>query len=241
MLGAALRSARAIGLGRGSVFSRGEVQRSAGAERPGTGRAAPGLVAGLAGGPACRRYGLGVVSRRAVSVQPQHRPVAGDLLVILGGGLGERARTGADLYRDGFAPRILLTGIAETGVTAASPEPFFRLPYLRFRGVPPEAMILDSAVDSTWEEAWLIRKLCLEHHWRTVLVVSDPPHFRRLSWSLVSATAGTDIDWRLVPAQSPWWNAGSWWDNPRAVEFVGKEVFKSAFYLFRYGAGLGTG
>lgn len=171
--------------------------------------------------------------------QPRHDPGKSDLLVILGGGLGERAEIGAALFLNGYAPNVLLTGI-EVGDTGMEPDdPFFRVPYLKHRGVPAEAMIFDTSADSTWKEALLLRSLCLQRRWRTVLVVSDPPHLRRLAWSLDQAMANTGIEWRLVPARADWWNPAAWWENPRALQFVGKEICKLAYYWVRYGLGIG--
>jgi len=170
---------------------------------------------------------------------PHQQPANSDLLVVLGGGLGERAFTGFELFRAGYAPRILLTGIGDGIDSREYANPYFRVPYMRAQGVPDDAMILDRIVESTWDEARLIRDICERHRWGKVLVVSDPPHFRRLAWSLGMAMTNTGIEWRLIPARADWWNPAAWWENPRARQFVGMKVCKSAYYWVHYGLGIG--
>ena len=51
---------------------------------------------------------------------PAQAPVHADAIVVLGGNDGDRALRALALYREGYAPRIVLTGL-ERGVTRHRP------------------------------------------------------------------------------------------------------------------------
>ncbi len=114
---------------------------------------------------------------------PASPPAPADLLAALGGDHGDRGLAAARLYAAGMAPRVLVTGLE------ASP-PEVRRAYLHWRaqvlaaaGVPLERFEYDAASGNSWEEAVNTRRLMEARGWRRVLVVSDPYHMRRLSWT----------------------------------------------------------
>lgn len=71
-------------------------------------------------------------------------PVRGDLIVVLGSGASERPVRAAELFREGVAPRILVTGQVDAR--------YYRDILLR-KGVPPAAIQLEQASRSTYENA----------------------------------------------------------------------------------------
>lgn len=166
---------------------------------------------------------------------PQSSPIHSDLIVILGGGLGERAITGSELYKKNYADTLLITGIDEE-LARKSPteDPFFRLDYLLRQGIPSESIIIDNTASSTWEEAILIRHLSEGNHFRSILIITDAPHIRRLDWTLSHVLHGTSIRWHLVAAQSDWWHPYYWWNNERSSKFVFQEILKLCYYTIRY-------
>ena len=67
-----------------------------------------------------------------------------------------------------------------------------------------------------------------------VLVVSDPPHMRRLSWVWRKVFEGSGKDFTLVAADSVNWNAEFWWRTSPNAQFVFSEYIKLAYYLYQY-------
>ncbi|MEB0164716.1 YdcF family protein, partial [Glaciimonas sp. CA11.2] len=87
-----------------------------------------------------------------------------------------------DLYKLGYAPKILITGI-DGG------EPQIRPAYLTWQalffaqqGVKKNVLLFDTESANTWQEALNTKKLMEQQGLHHVIVVSDPPHMRRLSW-----------------------------------------------------------
>ena len=158
--------------------------------------------------------------------------LSGDLIVVLGGGTGGRLDKGAELFNHGLSNTVLVTGfVGRQGET----EPLYaewRNYYLVEKGIPSGSILNNSASKSTCQESVLVRNLMLEQGWDTVVVVSDPPHMRRLSWLMDWAFKGTDLQYSLVSSQPGWWDAWQWWENSTSAQFVILEIIKVGYHLF---------
>jgi uncharacterized SAM-binding protein YcdF (DUF218 family) len=166
--------------------------------------------------------------------RPADTPAKAELIVALGGDSGNRVRLAQQLYADGYASSILLTGIefGEPLVRSAYQE--WRAAFLVGRGVPARAILFDNRSSNSWEEATNTAVLMQRKGWRTVLVVSDPPHLRRLSWVWGKAFAGSGLEYRLIAAPMVGWEAGSWWRDEKSGQFVLMELIKLGYYLVKY-------
>lgn len=155
---------------------------------------------------------------------PEHGPAAADLIVPLGGDVYRRAGRAGELYQAGYAPRLFLAGPVDA-----------RVALLEGQGVPPAAILTDGKSRHSWDEAMNTFALMQANGWKTVLVVSDPPHLRRLAWTWEHVFVGSGMDFRLIAAPLPGWDAAHWWRNPVSAAYVKLEVEKLFYYLFRYG------
>lgn len=154
-----------------------------------------------------------------------------DLIVTLGGDGGSRVREAQRLYADGYASRILLTGI-EFGEPLARPAYLeWRAAFLVAHDVPLNRLLFDARSANSWEEARNTLALMKSNGWGSVLVVSDPPHMRRLSWVWGKVFSGTGLEYRLIAAPMPAWEAGAWWRNEKSGQFVLMELIKLGYYV----------
>ncbi len=156
-----------------------------------------------------------------------------DLIVILGGGTGDRVKKGADLYTKGFASTVLTTGFPEMNENVLPTYSKWRLQYLIEQGVPKRSILLDSSAKNTYEEAVIINQLMINNKWQSVLIVSDPPHLRRLSiiFSFIFGDK-SDLSFFLISSSPDWWSAQYWWKNTISAQFVLLEVFKLTYFYF---------
>jgi uncharacterized SAM-binding protein YcdF (DUF218 family) len=182
------------------------------------------IVAGL--------FALWFVNAGRLLAAPATEPVKADLIVVLGGDTGERARTGADLFRAGYAPNVLLTGFAYVSGGRPALLQDWRVRRLVHYGVPEDSIRIDYRSLTTLDEAVNTLDLMKKNGWRRALVVSDPPHLRRLAWLWDRAFDGSGFEYQLVPTQPDWWAPGNWWDNERSAVFVLMEHIKLTYYLF---------
>lgn len=157
-----------------------------------------------------------------------------DLLVVLGGGWEFREITGLEWLRRGRAERVLLTGVPEPRDAEGYPLHFPRYRYFTDAGIARETLLTDGTAKNTWQEARVLRNLALQNRWRRILIVSDPPHFRRLAWVCEKVLEPAGIDFGLVPTRPNWWHAETWWRDPMAARFVVAEIFKWIYYRIRY-------
>ena len=93
----------------------------------------------------------------------------------------------------------------------------------------------DASASSSWQEAELVRSLMKEKAWSRVLVVSDPPHLRRLSLVYEKLMTDEDLEFRLAASNPPWLVPARWWVNADAVSFVIDEIIKLLYYKVEYG------
>lgn len=160
-------------------------------------------------------------------------PVQAELIVSLGGELGERSEKAAELYRAGYAKNVLVTGLAGAVPEARQQYLHWRLGYLVGQGVPQTALLLDAKAQNSWEEAANTLALMQARGWNTVMVVSAPPHMRRLDWIWSRVFAGSGKQFRLVAAPLRGWRPEAWWREERSGIFVINEYLKLAYYAAR--------
>lgn len=181
----------------------------------------PGLVVLGALGLAATYHNLG----QLIST-PTDAPVKADVIVALGGDAGNRVRKAYELYQSGYAPRILLAGWEESNES--------RPVWLEQQGVPRSAILLDGHSKSTWAEANFAFALMDAMGWHQALVVSEPGHMRRLSWTWKRVFTGSGMRFALIPADRPGWEPENWWLHDDMRHAVHSELQKLAFYMVRY-------
>ena len=165
---------------------------------------------------------------------PASEPIKSDLIVALGGDSGERGQMAVALYKAGYAKKILLTGM-EGGADATRRHYLhWRSHFLLAQGVPAEALIFDDQAMSTHQEAINIAALLQAHHWHRALVISDPPHMRRLDYCLQPVFEKAGLSYLLIQSYAPTWHADRWWQNKRWSQFCVREVLKLIYYALAF-------
>src|SRR6266480_3750384 len=165
---------------------------------------------------------------------PAGAPRAADCIVALGGDTGYRIVTALDLYRRGYAPLILLTGVEDSPSDTRRAYLTWRAEYLVKAGVPSAAILYDEHSTNSRDEARNTLARANARGWKSVLVVSDPPHMRRLALAWGKAFGGTGRNYILVATAPAWWRERAWWRSERAAQFVLTEYVKLGYYLARY-------
>ncbi len=167
-----------------------------------------------------------------------------DALVVLSGSANyiERARLAAELFKQGRAPKVVLTNdYQQSGwLSAEQRNPLFveraRMELERV-GVPPERIeMLPQAVTSTYEEALLLREYATVHNLDSILIVTSAYHSRRSLWTFRHVFQGTDLDVGLQTVapgeQTP--HPAVWWLYARGWQMVTGEYMKLVYYRIYY-------
>lgn len=155
-----------------------------------------------------------------------------DLIVILGGGTADRLIKGISLFKEGFADKVLMTGFPELNSELIPAYIKWRAKYVVDAGVPRSSLILDGSAKSSMEEAALVRDYLINNHIHKALIVSDPPHLRRLSYIYSSIfKSHRDLSYILISSEPVWWNPERWWKNKYSAQFLISEVIKFMYFF----------
>jgi uncharacterized SAM-binding protein YcdF (DUF218 family)/glycosyltransferase involved in cell wall biosynthesis len=118
------------------------------------------------------------------------QPREADAIVVFAGGVGEsgeagggyqeRVKQAVDLYRAGYAPRIIFS----SGFVFAFQEAEVMRALAIDNGVPAHAILLETKAANTHDNVRLSHEILREHGWQRVLLVSSPYHMRRalMTW-----------------------------------------------------------
>lgn len=167
-----------------------------------------------------------------------------DVILVLAGSsvYRERTRKAAEIYKQGVAPKIILTDDGEKGgwsqIEKRNP-PFVELARsdLIAQGVPAEAIeIIVPNGSGTAHEARITQEKARENNWKTILLVTSAYHTRRALWSFEKVSGNAELQFGIVAApageQTPM--PEYWWFSPRGWNFVAGEYVKSFYYWLCY-------
>jgi uncharacterized SAM-binding protein YcdF (DUF218 family) len=171
-------------------------------------------------------------------------PVQSEALAILAGSstYQERARWAAHLFKEGRAPKIVLTddGLRSGWSIPQQRNPFFverAADELKRLGVPPERIeIIPQVVSNTHQEAVRLREYAEGNELRSILIVSNPYQSRRALWTLRRVFEGSGIE-VLLDAPPPGQQSpppATWWRHRLGWQLVPSEYLKMAYYLTQY-------
>lgn len=135
-------------------------------------------------------------------------PVPADAIVWLQGNGYDRGTRVIELFRQGYAPRIVITG----NRTRSSITVDHLVAWLAERGVPADAVMVDASSFHARDQAVRVLDLAVEHTWRTVLLVGSPHHQLRafltfcqraeeVAWDGYFVNQPVVCDWDAVPSE----------------------------------------
>ena len=148
-------------------------------------------------------YTIALVTVLVVSQQDQRRPV--DAIVVLGAAqyngrpspvLRARLDHALGLYREGLAPRLIVTGGVGRGDTTS--EATVGRNYLVRRGVPPDSVVVQPHGRTTQASMNAVADWLDREGLHRVLLVSDPFHMFRLRLE----ARRTDLEAYTSPTES---------------------------------------
>jgi uncharacterized SAM-binding protein YcdF (DUF218 family) len=167
-----------------------------------------------------------------------------DAIFVLAGTRVERPLEAVDLYKEGYAPVIVLSpGRPEDG------ELMLRARGIRFpievelerdallqMGLPAAAVLAtDGYVDNTGQEANLLRAMVKAHGWRRVIIVTSKYHTRRAAFAFRRGLRGTTAQVTMRASRYDLSDPAAWWRQRNDVRYVASEWQK--LILYRLGLG----
>lgn len=168
-----------------------------------------------------------------------------DAIAVLAGTRMDRPLEAADLYRLGYAPRIVLsrniqeqsfTALAARGLTLP-PDADVARDLLARLGIPRDAIIVpDRTHDNTAQEAQTLRQLAIANGWRRLIVVTSKYHLRRAGFAMRRELAGTGVEVEMRGTRYDTVNPERWWTSRTDWRWVLSEGGKLVAYELGLGA-----
>ncbi len=162
-----------------------------------------------------------------------------DALVVLSGGGTLRLEKAVALYKEGLAPRILLTlpeVIAEDAVyhDLLMREKMMCQAVLDLYEIPQESVFWsDQAHYSTYSEAVFLSQWLKENNLKSAIAVSGYFQSGRARWSMKRAIPERWIKVLIAPASNNMYSATDWWKHEEGLIMVENEFLKNTYYRIK--------
>lgn len=173
----------------------------------------------------------------------EHPQVKSDLIVCLSGRNIERGLAAADIYLQGYAPRIYAgrerrpdgtSLLRERGISYPETVDLLKGMVVQL-GVPESAVIVgDEPVNGTFEEAESVRDLVRTRGYRSLILVTSPTHTRRAWLTFRKVLDDDNVRISVIPTPYSDFNPGNWWKDKKYLREVINEYQKLMYYYFRY-------
>lgn len=156
-------------------------------------------------------------------------PQKADIVVVIGGDFkGNRIVKGADLVRQGYAPKVLSSG---SGDIYGHFECDLAIGYAVDRGYPPDTFTcLRYPALNTIDEARAVIARLRELGVHKYLLVTSDYHTGRAS--RIFRREASDLEEHTVSAPDPDWNGGQWWKNREGRKIWFYEMIKTVTERF---------
>ena len=146
-----------------------------------------------------------------------------DAIVVLGDDnfYADRATRAAQLFRQGVAPEVVASGRRlrpDAGISELIEHDLVE------RGVPKNAIIrFPQDADSTREEAELVSKLAVDHHWKSLVIVTSNYHTRRARY-IYRKVLPNGIAVRVASAGDGDFDPEQWWTKRKSIKLLALEL-----------------
>jgi uncharacterized SAM-binding protein YcdF (DUF218 family) len=164
-----------------------------------------------------------------------------DAIYVLGGSRIDRALEALELYRQGYAPRIVMSNAAreagellldQQGIHVPTDAEIVRDTLVGRLGVPSEAVIvIPENVENTAAEADLIKPYSQQAGWHRLIVITDCATTRRAGFAFRRAF-GSAMALTVRCSRYDPYHASRWWASRRDLKTTMSEFPKLLAYWF---------
>jgi uncharacterized SAM-binding protein YcdF (DUF218 family) len=167
-----------------------------------------------------------------------------DVILVLAGSAMERPMEALDVYRQGYAPLILMTQERPDLAEALLEDRGVRMPdeaetardAMQQLGIPAEAILIPPKRHrNTADEADTLRVLSQQRGWRRAIVVTSKYHTRRAGFAMRRALAGTGVEVVMRASRYDRSVPERWWQQRGDLTGVPVEAHKLLAYVLGLG------
>ena len=159
-------------------------------------------------------------------------------IMLLNGEAETRAIAAAELWKAGWAPRILLTTVADDPQRGQTTVPLEHEINLRVSGglwgSANAVTLLDEQAHSTYDEAAAAANYLGQSSPGRLLVLTNGFHTRRARWIFQRLFAGRVEEISMISVPTDDVRVATWWQSERGFATIAAEYLKLGFYILRY-------
>ena len=156
-------------------------------------------------------------------------PQNADAIVVLGGDWeGFRIKKALSLYQKGFAKNIIVNEFSDFDIQTEGKRAKTESEFLILNHVPKENILFLYNAGNTMYELHALKSLAVSKGFHRLIIVSAPPHLRRVKILAENAAEFQKAGVSLIYAGSDpsWWHPDGWYKNKTSRIFVISEVIK---------------
>ena len=160
-------------------------------------------------------------------------PAQAEAIVVLGGETeGARTRKGAELFKQGLAPWLVLSDGTRLSWRTMAIEEMYALAVTL--GVPEDRILREERSRSTYENALYSRELLEARGIRSALVVTSDWHGRRSEFVFEKVFKGSGIAVNVCGTPDLRSDFNGWWKDGEKQQVVLTEWAKTLMYWAKY-------
>jgi len=162
-------------------------------------------------------------------------PTKADIIICLGGGYVERLDKGIELYKERLASKIIFTGNFTVALNSKDKLGFWKINYFKEHGVLGNDVSFLENTQDTHEEIKSIKKYMLKHHYKKVLIVSDPAHSKRINY-LINFFQYTKngLSAKVISSDVAWWTTSAYCNTFLSMKESIYEILGNIYYYIKY-------
>jgi len=167
-----------------------------------------------------------------------------DAIFVLAGSNVERWLEAVDLYREGWAPRIVLSRgpveeaevtLEARGVHYPTSAELARATILQMKIPDTAVLLLPDSCDNTAQEAHALHGMASRAGWQRLIVVTSKYHTRRSTFAFRREFRDTPIRVLIRASRHDRSTPERWWGDRKGIRWVSSELQK--LLLYRLGLG----
>jgi uncharacterized SAM-binding protein YcdF (DUF218 family) len=156
-------------------------------------------------------------------LSPQDNLQKADAIVVVSGGQTQsRAAKGIELFKQGYAPKIVFSGAALDD----GPSNAFAMRDLALsEGVPAKNILIDEKSQNTYENAVNSKSILDELQVKKIILVTSPYHQRRANQTF-EKVLGNNYEVTGISAYDDRWSKSQWWRRGFPLFISLSEIWK---------------
>lgn len=155
-------------------------------------------------------------------LSPSDNLYPADAIVVVSGD-NDRMKHAVDLYKKGYAQKLILSGAAKDGLASNALAMHIEASQ---SGVPDEAVIMEEKALNTYENALYTKEIVISQGMKNIILVTSPYHQRRVYETFKNVFNGSGIQLQNSPSVYSSWKPSDWWNTERESHLTQEESIK---------------